>query len=240
MPSLSSLHLKKCEDYFVKYRLEHCNDLYPDEDIAMVDAMVKTHWYFLDELVYSDSNQYNLTWFSNQLFQNITYSCWNKPTIRKMMKKFRTYQNNLPRCGGIVLDKTLKYMLIVQSYYRKAWSFPQGKLEEGKALYHCAQSEVYEETGINVRDLQQYKEFRDLPLEIPTENRHTTLYFFAGVDRTTRLEPVTRCEVSSFRWIPVEYMWKKSTSYDFLEPLKPYFTKLFPEVRRRYKRKHTV
>ncbi len=80
-------------------------------------------------------------------------------------------------CGAIVFrhsQRTREYLLIK---HRKGghWGFPKGHVEEGETDRQTALREVYEETGLNIRVIEGFKEEERYS---PTYNVHKTVVYF--------------------------------------------------------------
>jgi len=69
--------------------------------------------------------------------------------------------------GGVVLRRgdTRVEVLLVHRPHRNDWSFPKGKIDDGETLGQTAEREVWEETGLRCRRLEQ------LPVVRYTDNR---------------------------------------------------------------------
>lgn len=67
----------------------------------------------------------------------------NKPLIKYLKEKFKVIE-----AGGGIVEKEDKLLLI---YRKKRWDIPKGKLDEGETIEECAEREVCEETGVNVK-----------------------------------------------------------------------------------------
>ena len=64
---------------------------------------------------------------------------------------------NKSRCyGGIIKCTTTGKYLLVKGFTGK-WSFPKGHREKNETPLDCAKREIYEETGIQLQDIQNKK-----------------------------------------------------------------------------------
>lgn len=107
----------------------------------------------------------------------------------------------MPTNGAIILDESMKNVLLVQGFWAKAsWGFPKGKVVEEESEAHCAQREVLEETGYDISD--KLKE--DQYLEIQINDQTIRLYIITGVSKTENFEPRTRREIKDVKWFAID------------------------------------
>lgn len=75
-------------------------------------------------------------------------------TPQDVMKK-------VSQCGIILFNKDMKEVLLVYQTASQKWGFPKGHMTQeetyNKAYYNCAKRELFEETGINLRNLKHSK-----------------------------------------------------------------------------------
>jgi len=64
-----------------------------------------------------------------------------------------------------------------QSFYSNHWSLPGGRLELFESFEDCAEREVFEETGLKVKNLELVALHNDLMPEV--EKHYLTLFFKA-------------------------------------------------------------
>ena len=85
-----------------------------------------------------------------------------------------------PKVGvGVIIIKNDKVLLgqRINSHGHDTWSFPGGHLEFNETPEECAKREVFEETGLQIRDLSRAPYTNDLFVE---EKKHyITLYIVA-------------------------------------------------------------
>ena len=68
-------------------------------------------------------------------------------SVDTLHQDWKAYKLSVPTYGIILLDPTMKYVLLVQGY-SKSWGFPKGKVNEGEDPVKCAVREV----NVNVYD----------------------------------------------------------------------------------------
>ena len=71
------------------------------------------------------------------------------------------YLDSIVRSGAVIFTQDLEHIVVVQNKYLydeqfiESWGLPKGGLKVGEKYSDCAQREVYEETGLNIRIEQQ-------------------------------------------------------------------------------------
>lgn len=125
-----------------------------------------------------------------------------------------------PKVGvAVIVIKDSKVLLGKRkgSHGEGSWAFPGGHLEFGESLEDCAMREVFEETGISIKDIRQGTFTNDI---FETEGKHyITLLMAAKYDsgEVQLLEP-EKCEKWDwFEWdklpnpkfIPLENLLKQ-------------------------------
>jgi mRNA-decapping enzyme subunit 2 len=112
--------------------------------------------------------------------------------VDDILSKWKLFKHALPTNGAIILDETMKYVVLVQGFWVKAsWGFPKGKVEEEETEVNCAIREVLEETGFDITTLIKGDEY----LQIQINEQVIRLYIITNVSRNTKFEPRTRREI---------------------------------------------
>lgn len=163
------------------------------------------HWFYLDFYCPDNSElrSVNLKEFASQMF----IFC---PTLSVHFKNFDTifeswkeYKQAVPTFGGILLDPTLQFCLLVQGFLVKAsWGFPKGKVNQDEHPVECAIREILEETGFDARSLIDENQY----LEYKYNGQLSRLYIIPGVSQETHFEATTRQEIKDFRWFRVDHL----------------------------------
>lgn len=102
-------------------------------------------------------------------------------------------------CGALIYNKKLDKFLIVKMHNGN-WGFPKGHTEEAETEHQTALREVFEETGINIEILQN---FRQSIKYISNYNMLKEVIFFMGVTDDTEIK-VNRNEIEDFEWCSYE------------------------------------
>lgn len=132
-----------------------------------------------------------------------------------------------PKVGiGIIVIKGNKVLLGRRkgSHGSGSWSFPGGHLEFNESLEDCAKREVFEETGIKIKNIRQATFTNDIFRE---EGKHyITLFLVAEYDSgEVRIMEPDRCEKWDwFKWsnlpqplfLPIQNLLKQGFNpFDF-------------------------
>jgi 8-oxo-dGTP pyrophosphatase MutT (NUDIX family) len=96
--------------------------------------------------------------------------------------------------------------------YPNAWVFAGGKLDKGESLLEAAQREVFEESGVNVKDLSSNSDliFMYEAFHGPTRSGrygHYLIFYYLfdlTVDAADANVNVQEDEVSEYRWVDQE------------------------------------
>lgn len=123
---------------------------------------------------------------------------WRMDELRYRLSRFYSYLRKQERAGGILLDGSGEYVLLVQGVISGEWCFPGGKVEIGESFEQAAQREVWEETGyvqtddvesltnqmVSIHPQYHYMIYRNVPIDYP---------FQANTEQ----------EIRNFCWSPV-------------------------------------
>jgi mRNA-decapping enzyme subunit 2 len=121
--------------------------------------------------------------------------------VEEILSKWRVFKHHVPTNGAIILDETMRYVLLVQGFWAKAsWGFPKGKIVEEESEAKCAIREVLEETGYDIS--QQLVEEQHLQINI--NDQIIRLYIITNVNKNTKFEPKTRREIKEVRWFAID------------------------------------
>ena len=142
----------------------------PESEASRVDRLFfqlqQAHWFYED--YYVDDEQLHIPHLSWEPFTKLMFHrCPLLVHIRQMHKdffaSFRSYVKRIPTFGVVLLDGSLEWVLLVQSYRGNSWGFPKGKAHEGESALDCAIREGYEETGYDSRKNIRYGRTRRAP-----------------------------------------------------------------------------
>lgn len=120
----------------------------------------------------------------------------------KAFEEFLQYKTRVPVRGAIMLNNDLDSVVLVKGWKKGAsWSFPRGKINKDEDDLDCAVREVYEETGLDLRESGLVpNEVKPIYIEIPMREQHLRLYVFRDVPMDTAFQPRTRKEISKIEW----------------------------------------
>lgn len=114
------------------------------EDLIRVCFQMETaYWFYLDFYCAAMKHlpKMKLKRFAEIMFEHI-------PSLKPMLSSFETIMDNwikykfsVPCGGAIMLDKSMRFVLLVQGM-SKHWSFPKGKKNQEESLMNCAIREV--------------------------------------------------------------------------------------------------
>lgn len=100
--------------------------------------------------------------------------------------------------AGVILIRDYNQVWVTQSYNR-CYGFPKGEKELGESLETCAKREFYEETGMNIDDLD-FSKFKQVRTFIENvEYVYFVIYVPVGFD--IRTYPTDDVEITSFGWV---------------------------------------
>ena len=112
--------------------------------------------------------------------------------VDAILSKWKLYKHAVPTNGAIILDESMRYVLLVQGFWAKAsWGFPKGKVVEEESEMKCAIREVLEETGFDITSLIKEDQY----LQVSINEQIIRLYIITNVSRNTKFEPRTRREI---------------------------------------------
>lgn len=160
------------------------------------------YWFYLD--FYCPENpaypQCTMREFTQMIFKHVPFLREHLPNLDAIIESWKEYKMAVPTYGAILLDETLEYVLLVQSFWAKStWGFPKGKVNEREEPHICAAREVLEETGYDIAALLSKDEY----LERQIHDHVTRLYIVTGVPRNTRFSPRTRKEIRGIEWFAI-------------------------------------
>lgn len=130
--------------------------------------------------------------------------------VDDVLDEWRHYKSNVPTYGGILLDKTLTKVLLVQGFYssKNSWGFPKGKVRlifvnnrrtrlfevnENETPRNCAAREVDEETGFNFKDFSTTA--NEPKIQKFIGDTMVRLYIIRDVPTDYEFKPKTRNEI---------------------------------------------
>ena len=120
--------------------------------------------------------------------------------VDQVLEDWRDYKLAVPTYGAIILNQDLTKVLLVQGYWsRTSWGFPKGKVNEEEPPHLCAVREVYEETGYDISQRINPKDY----LSQVINDQTSWLYLIHGVPDDTKFSPKTKKEIRDIKWFPI-------------------------------------
>ncbi|KAK9497696.1 hypothetical protein O3M35_004371 [Rhynocoris fuscipes] len=199
-----------CSRFIINVPEEERKDL-----IRLCFQIELAHWFYLDFYFRNklkDKKCCGFREFAHQIFNHIPYLHPYLSNVERIIDEWKGYKLSVPTFGAILLDENMSHVLLVQSYYSKSsWGFPKGKINKDEPPCQCAIREVYEETGFNIENLIDPKEY----IEAQVNEQLVRLYIVAGVSRAEIFAPKTRNEIRAVNWFPVTELpaTKKDASF---------------------------
>jgi mRNA-decapping enzyme subunit 2 len=147
----------------------------------------------------------------------------------RMWKEFIMYKQKISNYGCILLSDDYSSVVLCQDYHSLSWTFPAGKVNQGEDGIAAAARETYEETSFDPNALhgetaswykQQDKQSLvtwTVPLQEEdairytdeSNGKHRTCYVCYGVPMDFPFAPISRKEVSSVKFFPLNDLPKK-------------------------------
>jgi 8-oxo-dGTP pyrophosphatase MutT (NUDIX family) len=108
-----------------------------------------------------------------------------------------------PACAAVVTEPQRTAVLLIRHYRhpiaRYLWELPGGMIERGESPAQAAAREVWEETGVAVRDLRELLSFHPEP----AFTDHRIMLFEATADRRPIGLPPREHEIEASRWVTI-------------------------------------
>ncbi|CAH0546871.1 unnamed protein product [Brassicogethes aeneus] len=165
------------------------------------DQVELAHWHYLDECVAKNSRLKTCRFFdfALQIFNHVHFLQEVRKDLHAILKAWIKSRMSIPTYGGIILSRSRSHVLLVQSYWRKTWSFPRGKVLDGEDPVKGATREIFEETGFNASSYI----FKDKYCELIKEDNVLRLYYIDNVPFNTKFRPGNKFEVCNCRWFKI-------------------------------------
>ncbi len=114
-------------------------------------------------------------------------------------------------CGAIVIYKQGDRckILLVRNHNGRNYSFPKGHVEQGETEQETAIREVYEETGLNIRIIDSFREVADY---CPFGKIRKRVVFFMAQTMSDKVR-IQEEEIDSYIWVDLEEAHHRCT-YD--------------------------
>jgi 8-oxo-dGTP pyrophosphatase MutT (NUDIX family) len=127
---------------------------------------------------------------------NISNIKKNKKNKKDIQKDNVDFYNSISY-GGIIKCKTTEKYLLVQGPTGK-WSFPKGHKELNETPFECAEREIYEETGLLIKNIHLQQIIR----------ASLYFYFLIEIDEELKTKEEDKIEIINIQWYSLEEIEK--------------------------------
>lgn len=109
-------------------------------------------------------------------------------------------------CGAVIFRNNngkREYLVVFQNASR-TYSVPKGHIEANETDKECARREVFEETGLDVRFIEGFRESISYPLifaDMHVPRRKTVVLFLAEVEGTVTFSQANDGEIGKYLWL---------------------------------------
>ncbi|CEJ81377.1 Putative mRNA decapping complex subunit 2 [[Torrubiella] hemipterigena] len=180
----------------------------PEEDLSSVARLCfqveEAQWFYEDFIRPLDPSlpSLSLRVFCLRIFQHCPLlASFSVENHTKAFEEFLQYKTRIPVRGAILLNHEMDSCVLVKGWKKGAnWSFPRGKINKDEDDLDCAIREVYEETGLELREAGLVPEGKAKYIEINMREQQLRLYVFRDVPMDTNFQPRTRKEISKIQW----------------------------------------
>ncbi|KAJ1459443.1 Dcp2, box A domain-containing protein [Pelagophyceae sp. CCMP2097] len=163
----------------------------------------QAHWFYEDFLADAPESKLphmTLKAFTQALFKRCALLRPMQQAVEELSASFRVYKGKIPVCGCILLDESLRSVVLVCNWTQTSWGLPKGKLNQGEALHKAALREVLEETGYDAAN----KIDQDNPIEVVSDGQRAIMFVGHGVPLDFPFEPRVRKEISKVEFFPLD------------------------------------
>lgn len=161
-----------------------------------------------------------MVWFGLQTISNYLF------ITSQVISSWIEYKFSIPTSGAVLLDKSLEYVLLVQGYGSKNWSFPKGKVNHDETLMNCAIREVHEETGYDCSE----HIYEDVAIDRKIFETSCRLFIVTDVEMDYAFHPHVRNEIRSIQWFLVNELPMRPVKKSASEQQQPNFSAKFYTV----------
>lgn len=187
--------------------------LYCSNPIHIWFQIEEAHWWYCDEWLekYDSLPRLGLIQFAEQVRSCAPYLRDLLGNVHESYKQWINYSKSIPVFGGVLLDPTAQYCLMVQGYHSSSFSFPKGKKDEGEETpEETAAREVHEETNFEASLLFSQSSARILTKKV--QKQETTFIVVSGAPWAYPYTPQKRREILHIAWVPLDLL--RGAAYD--------------------------
>lgn len=160
----------------------------------------------IQQTIHHQNNQHQLKpcsirTFAENIFRHCPFLMQHSNNVDDILNKWKVFKHAVPTNGAIILDESMRQVLLVQGFWSKAsWGFPKGKVFEEETEAQCAIREVLEETGYDITPHLNEEQY----LQININDQTIRLYLIKNVSKQQKFEPKTRREIKEVRWFAID------------------------------------
>ena len=134
--------------------------------------------------------------FSQKMFKSCPLLSGFQHKTKEIYEAFTSYKQQIPTCGGMLLNPQCTKMLLVKSWKGNSWGFPKGKIDKDESKESCAAREVLEEVGYDISAQLDPAAF----IETQWRDQTIRLYVVAGVPEDFVFVTRTKKEIGEIAW----------------------------------------
>ncbi|KAK3989488.1 hypothetical protein QBC44DRAFT_327447 [Cladorrhinum sp. PSN332] len=180
----------------------------PKEDLSSVARICfqveEAQWFYEDFIRPLDPTlpSMSLRSFCLRIFQHCPLlASFSVENHMRAFEEFLQYKTRVPVRGAILLNEAMDSAVLVKGWKKGAnWSFPRGKINKDEDDLDCAIREVYEETGLDLREAGLVPKGEVKQIQITMREQQIRLFVFRNVPMNTPFHPKTRKEISKIQW----------------------------------------
>lgn len=199
------------------------------DNMYIVMSDIQTcYWKYIDEHKITDLY---FKQFALEMFKFLPF-LRHLTRIGTFMRVFRDFIREKKRaavCGGILISRDRKNVLLVQSCRTRQWSFPKGKIEvrDNGDMKKCACREVFEETSFAL-DLESLDDY----IELTVINAMTRMYIVLDVPMDDAVyRPQSEQEILQCKWFNIAELMRslEEKNPDF-SMIRPFYEKFLEKM----------
>lgn len=193
---------------------------------GMLVPMEEAWWYYTDfyyEAYNDEENVPKLGFrsFVHKMFDlcpslaDLKDSINNFSDIDEIVSAYSKYKSSIPCAGIIILDSSLKQVLLVKGAWKGAkWGFPKGKLKPSENPLDGALREVKEEIGVEIRTLID-PSFKVTKI---CGGKNVSMFLACNVPWSGSYAPKVRNEIACIEWHSIANIPSNKMSYSNVLP----------------------
>lgn len=165
------------------------------ENSTFYERLEKCYYHFIDSQ--------SITKLSRLRFASIVcFVCGgmmatHRNTILIGFNRWLNDRRSAPTYGAIILSENNTHVLMIKSSANK-WGFPKGKIDSKELPSECATREVYEETGYNIKDKMNKRDY------VYDSNFHVVLFVIRDVPFDFEFKTLYSQEIIDIVWWPID------------------------------------